>query len=372
MTAFLAIKVHYDHRPSLAPHLKYSTLPTPDQYNEYLSLFHDDKIGGNGFHECLNFAIQEGEPVRFYLPPTCLPAKDKMNDEFVIFSFTYKGDRDLPAHIVGVHAGAQLLSTDPRGLRRDERYRIGGIEPLQYHGEAPADLVTLLNPPLKYEFRQGIYTPSFATWGFGLRYIEREHAAKIICTSIELARSAAQTANVSEQTVLERQIEVLSRIDKRYSLSRSGVKTTTSTRLTPNVGGLPDREIGFFGEKVIYDREVAYVQTLGRSPSEVEWVSQAVPTSPYDIKTIRPSPSGIREHFIEVKSSRSDDDTNVYISSSQVAFFEVNSDRSTFALVRFNSASEPTIRELSLGELRSEFDLIPIKFKLASRNPNAA
>lgn len=39
MTKFVAIKIHYDHRKSLAPYLKYSKAPTPEEYMEYLDLF---------------------------------------------------------------------------------------------------------------------------------------------------------------------------------------------------------------------------------------------------------------------------------------------------------------------------------------------
>lgn len=85
MPTFAAIKIHYDHRASLAAHLKYSTLPSLDEYNEYLALFREQGIGGNGFHECLNFSIPESEPVRFYLPPTSMPAKSKIGDDFVFF-----------------------------------------------------------------------------------------------------------------------------------------------------------------------------------------------------------------------------------------------------------------------------------------------
>jgi hypothetical protein len=74
MTKFMAIKIHYDHRQSLPTYLKYSKVPTEDEYNEYLELY-DEGVGGQGFHECLNFAIPEEGDVKIYLPPTCLPAQ---------------------------------------------------------------------------------------------------------------------------------------------------------------------------------------------------------------------------------------------------------------------------------------------------------
>ena len=87
MVRFLAIKTNYDNRQSLPPHLKYSRLPTFKEYNRYLKRFHEENIGGNGFHECLNFAIPENgnSNVNFYIPPTCLPKSDSSEDELVIF-----------------------------------------------------------------------------------------------------------------------------------------------------------------------------------------------------------------------------------------------------------------------------------------------
>lgn len=367
MPTFVAIKIHYDHRASLATHLKYSKLPTLEEYNEYVSLFQNEGIGGNGFHECLNFAIPQLEAVKFYLTPTSIPAKTKIDDEFVIFSFTYKGDREFPAHIVGIHAGARLLSTEKQGIPRDERHKIEGVDALSYHAEAPAELVTLLTPPLKYDRLEGIYTPVYQKWGFGRHYIEASHAANIITASLANATRELNTASVSKRTVIQQQIEVLRRIGERYSL----LPTLELLKYKRNghwVGGLPNTEIGYEGEELIYEREIAYVKNIGCTANEVEWISQVVPTSPFDIKTLRQSSNGeIQEHFIEVKSSASIEDTNVYISSGQISFFEEKEDQATFALVKFSAQEPAAVRDLTLTELRAEFDLIPIKFKLKSR-----
>ncbi len=183
MPNFIAIKIHYDHRQSLQRHLKYSKLPTADEYNEYLELYNDG-VGGQGFHECLNFAISDGV-VKMYLPPTCLPAQERLDDEFVIFSFTYKGDREMPARIVGVHAGAKILNRD--GVSRTEIEAVDGIdEPFSYHAESPENLATLFTPPIDYDFKVGIHTPRYKNWGNGLRNIEEDHARNIILNAFNL------------------------------------------------------------------------------------------------------------------------------------------------------------------------------------------
>ena len=54
---FMAIKIHYDHRAVLPHYLKYSKLPSAVEYDEYLDLYNKEGIGGEGFHECLNYQI---------------------------------------------------------------------------------------------------------------------------------------------------------------------------------------------------------------------------------------------------------------------------------------------------------------------------
>jgi len=259
MTKFIAVKINYDHRDLLPHYLKYSTIPTQVQYQEYLDQFQDKGIGGNGFHECLNFKIPESEPVRLYLPPTCLPSSKNATEDFVIFSFTYKGDEKLSAHIVGVHAGATILSTEAHGILRGEDQRIDGIEPLQYHAEAPADLVTLLIPPLKYENKQGLYTPPYSSWGYGLRYIEKDHAKSIVAAAIDSATIALSSATIAEKETIQRQIEVLQRIDNKYSLGVMKIKVDKGGHSHP-LPSPPDKEIGYLGEKHIYERELQYVK----------------------------------------------------------------------------------------------------------------
>ncbi|MFG7103516.1 protein NO VEIN domain-containing protein [Burkholderia pseudomallei] len=364
MPTFAAIKIHYDHRSSLAPHLKYSIVPGKDEYAEYSRLYHEDGVGGNGFHECVNFAVGESDTVQFYLPPTCIPGTSRQDDEFVFFSFTYKGDQELSAHVVGVHAGACIVNG--QGEVRRKPAQIDGIEPLVYHAEAPADLVTLITPTLAYDVRDGVYTPVYQSWGYGRRYIDENHAANIIRDAVKQAARALDAAGESERVALQRQIEVLRRISDRYGL---GVGKNKRKKTSGMVGsaGMPDTEIGYRGERFVYERELDYVKSIGRDASEVEWMSQVVPTSPFDIRTLRKTSNGVQQHFIEVKTSGMEEGENVYISSGQIEFFEQNRNCATFALVNFGAEKKPSYRELTLDELNSEFHLQAVKFKLARR-----
>jgi hypothetical protein len=364
MTLFAALKIHYDHRPSLPSHLKYSVVPTRHEYNEYLKLFREGGVGGNGFHECINFAVGLSDTLRFYLPPTCVPAEKYQHEEFVFFSFTYKGDREVPAHVVGVHAGARLL--DRNGAVRGAPFEIDGIEPLVFHAEAPAELVTLTIPALPYEVSEGAYTPPLSKWGYGLRYITAEHAGNILRASLKQARAALGPALASEKAVLERQIDVLQRIGARYGLAIDGARGDEKLRRKGHLSGLPDTEIGYLGERVVYERELAHMKVLGQSASQVQWTSQVAPTSPFDIRTLRRTPTGIREHFLEVKSSSMGEGENVYISAPQLDFFEQHEYDATFVLVNFGMET-PSLRDMTLAELRNQYDLTPVKYKLALR-----
>ena len=369
MPIFAAIKVHYDHRKVLRAHLKYSQVPSRQEYDAYLKLFRVDNIGGNGFHECMNFAAGHDDRVRFYLPPTCMPTKKLQDEEFVFFSFTYKGDREMSAHVVGVHAGARLV--DRVGLVRGAPYEIDGVEPLMFHVQAPSDLVTLTVPALPYDAVEGRYTPPYtpprSKWGYGLRYIDASHAANILRDATAQATLALASASASERVVLEHQIDFLHRIGTRYGISVDGPRARRVASAAPPNGSLPDTEIGYMGERLVYERERACVTgKLKRTDSDVEWTSQAVPTSPFDIRTLRETKDGVREHFLEVKSSALGEGENVYVSAQQLDFFKAHRDQASFMFVNFGTGT-PTLRELTLDEVLDTYELAPVKYKLARR-----
>ncbi len=375
MTKFVAIKIHYDHRKSLRPHLKYSKVPTPQEYKEYLDLFREEGIGGEGFHECLNFSVRDGSPTKIYLPPTCIPDNRFSDEEMVFFSFTYKGDKELPSSIVGVHAAAKLKSVDREAIERDDIESIEGADKFHYHAEAPSEFTTLITPPIEYNFRDGLYTPKYQFWGNGLRYISEEHAENIINTALAGANSRILRSKGAEAIVIEREISVLEAIKSRY-FSSPASKNSKAKQSGSSFGGansIPDKELGYLGEKFIYESELEYVLKHGLPASDVEWVSQSVPQSPYDIKTVRVINKEKHEHFIEVKSSRAVDESNIYLSSRQVQFFQENHDCATFKFVTFATRNEvKSVRELDFIQLSKEFELVPIKFKLRHHSASEA
>jgi hypothetical protein len=368
MTTYIAIKIHYDHRAALAPHLKYTCPPnSAAEYEEYLRLFREEGIGGDGFHECMNFARSEDGPVKIYLPPGYIPAEDRISDELVIFTFTYHGDREMPSRVIGVHAHARVVDRD--GAVRLDVPPLEGIGPFFYHAEAPPEIVTLFNSAPKYDFRAGRHTPTYRLWGNGLRHLTPRNAKNIVDDASEAAREALQTAHGPRRLAIEQEIEVLQRITERYF----GVSAASGARVASKrkSGGAnpppPDTEVGYLGEKFIYERELAYARSIGVSEQKVEWISRRVPSSPYDIKSVRKTERGHCSYYIEVKSSRVAG--NVYISSGQIGFFEDHPADGIFVFVTFlNGSDAPGTRELTLEELLREFLLEPIKYRLGRRS----
>lgn len=58
-------------------------------------------------------------------------------------------------------------------------------------------------------------------------------------------------------------------------------------------------------------------------------------------------------------------ESNIYISSRQVKFFQENESNSLLKFVTFISNTQvDTVQEYSLKQLMNEFELSPIKFKL--------
>lgn len=189
---------------------------------------------------------------------------------------------------------------------------------------------------------------------------------------MEQAQTQLPLATDARRLVIERQITALTEIENRYlTVTSLGESKKRSSKSGVSQPPLPDKELGYLGEKLVYEKELAYAGALGARASEVEWVSQAVPASPFDIKTIRKTATGYREHFLEVKSSKIENSGNVFISAGQVKFFEENSDRGSFMFVTFDLHRNPSrTRELSLAQLLNEFDLVPIKFTLRGRSNN--
>ncbi len=367
MPHFIAIKIHFDHRNDLPPHLKYSRPATAAEHAEYLARYNQQGLGGNGFHECLNFRMPESGPVRIYLPPTCIPGIHRLNDEFVIFSFTYQQDPDMPPAIVGVHGRARIFGRE--GRPRTDAPNIPGIGRISFHAEAQAEYSTLFLPPVIYNREDERHTPP--NFKHSLMNLDQgDYAQHILQDAYDGAMAALQDAVGPARFVIERELRVLQNIAAYHGLELIQQPNEPGHRAEERGGEIPapDQEIGLLGEQVIFDREVENARLLGLGPGAVEWVSQAAPQCPYDIKTVRRNGVGYADHYLEVKTTKAEDGPNVYISSGQLAFLKDHERSSSVVIVRFNAQEqEPEIRDLQLHELLGEFDLIPIKYKLHRR-----
>lgn len=362
MVRFLTVKIHYDHR-ELPAHNKYSRPANVEEYDEYEA---PGDQGGEGFHECMNFMHREDEPVKIYLPPTAIPGDDKAGDDFVIFWCTYKADHELPARIVGVHGGATFAKNPIRGVvRRDVEHLSGLHDKWVYHATAPEELTTLFVPPLPYDVSDGRYMPVLKSWGNGRRYIDEQHAANILSDAMRDAKQRLDRAPDSEKMVVRREVEVILNLADRYGLA---LKSDQRTKQQKKVGGkfaLPDKELGELGEKVVYERELAYAKSVGVEAVCVDWTSKQAPQSPFDIKTIRKVNGNVRDHYLEVKSSRVGElGANVFLSIYQLEKIEGYGDAGQFVFVRFDGTKVAGVDYMTVAELRERFSLNPIKFRL--------
>lgn len=358
MVNFVAIKVHYDHREQLPKHLKYSIPPTKQEYDQYLDLYATG-VGGEGFHECMNFAVPEHGDVPLYLPPTCIPAEKLFAEEFVFFTFTYKEDKELPASIIGVHAHAKLV--DLEGIFRTD-VSLDFLEvDLLYHAVAKPEFVTLFTIPISYDYKAGIHSPAFTSWGFGLRYLDAQHAKRIVVDAFQAAVVALNNLRNTEALVTYRQLRVLSNIHLRYFGSTLQLPTQP-LHLPATNQPEPDSEIGSLGERVVYEAELDYARKNGIPLNHVEWISQAEPTSVYDIRSARLENGKIVEHYIEVKSSRMAIGENIVVSGRQIEFLDCNKSTASVVLVCF-LGSQPQVVYHAAGDFLETFEFIPLKFK---------
>ncbi|SFM50234.1 hypothetical protein SAMN05421863_103216 [Nitrosomonas communis] len=81
--------------------------------------------------------------------------------------------------------------------------------------------------------------------------------------------------------VLVREIEVIERIQQRYfDIHPPHNLPVGNIHLLP-----PDKDLGPLGEEIVFLREIQEVIRIGLGANVVEWVSQAVSQTPYDIKS---------------------------------------------------------------------------------------
>jgi len=366
----MMVKVHYDHRRNLEHYLKYSRMATPQEYQEYLNLFASG-VGGQGFHECMNFWIKEGdERVLFYLPPGYIPSLDTIdNGELCIFFVTYQGDEELPSNIIGFQARC-TINADGNHIERTDIQTPDGIdEKFIYHGYSLREYSTLFTVPLPFDVTSGYYMQALQKWGNGLRYNRDDNGIqRILIESYNAANERYDVASIAERTVIERQLVVTENAYRYYFnqeiQGENNVVIITRNNITePN---LPDKELGALGEQIIFDRELDYAAKNKIPLKEVEWVAKAQPYSPFDIRTKRLVNGKLTELFLEVKTTRLDNFDNVYISSNQVDFADNHKNSQIFVFVNINDEGHQ-ISEYTIEELRQQFSFMPIKYKLKAK-----
>ncbi|MBU2512144.1 DUF3883 domain-containing protein [bacterium] len=360
---FFAMKIHYDHRNTLPTHLKYSKSATAKEYNEYMYAYENDGIGGAGFHECMNFKFSSSNKLKFYIPPRHFPnLKNVENGNCCIFSITYGDDPQLPWHIVGVHARCELYQRN--GLKRqDVKTPVGIGWPYEYQAEAYSEYSTLFCSPVSYSIKAGRHTPILSQWGNGLRYLEEEHAKNIVNDAFVNAQALQKNSGKAESIVIERQLEVLQNLHEYYFNSK--IKSRQNKRYKGS-NNLPDKELGDIGEEYVYNQELIQAKKDGINPVKIEWVSNSDPQSPFDIKTVRKIKGVETEFLLEVKSTSLDDYSSVQISSRQISLAEDQPNNFLFIFLNFaNRKKSPVkIKEFSINDLKSQFDLEPVKYRL--------
>lgn len=248
MDNIIAIKIHYDSRADLADYRKYAREATRPEHVKYLDQYETRHTGGNGFHECLNFDTRSPDGlVRVYLPPKYRPTR--ADRDLMIFSFTYAADGALPGRIIGIHAGASLVSGGT--TKRTDTKRMRGIDPLVFDAIAPADLTTLFIPPL---LSRPQHLPELKKWGNGVRYLGATHAISIISDALTNASSAlSRSKNGARRNAIAREITVLERIRETYlggQTAQPGISTRTGRRSsldgTSGANAPTDREFEYW------------------------------------------------------------------------------------------------------------------------------
>ncbi|WP_217805099.1 hypothetical protein, partial [Salmonella enterica] len=76
-------------------------------------------------------------------------------------------------------------------------------------------------------------------------------------TVLKEAQKRRPNASISEEIIISREIRTLESIQKKYGLT-SDDELLINKGKTSNREIIPDREIGFLGEKVVYEEEINY------------------------------------------------------------------------------------------------------------------
>lgn len=222
MTTFMLMRVNYDNRDGLDPHERYSKPVTKHLNDKFSARYEDYKIGGYGFHEGLNFAACNDGRVRIYIPPKP-PSESKIDDDFVIFTFTYASEPGEGRNrIIGVQAGATIHHRDYKTLRPNQ---YGHFVKIAYQASAPVDLCTLFLTPsgVPPAFEESRHLPTNYRWGMGHRYFyandktEITHLHNILNDAHKAAKATViKGANAAIRKYAAREVAIINRILRKY------------------------------------------------------------------------------------------------------------------------------------------------------------
>lgn len=334
----IAVKIHEDTRSYLQPFMKYCQEPyDKKEYEHFLNIGKKGK-GGYGFHECLNFKVTPDGYVRFYLPLGYIPSKRKRRDNFAIVWVSYE-----PHKILGIQYGATICGSHEKNFIRDDSTFTYYKTPLCYHGFVDSQNSILFNSALV--LKNGRHIPKFKAWGNGLRYLNEKHLNNIIVDRIRALRN--KRINHYERLELRKLEQIL--------------KDKTSIQKNHLPPQIPDKELGLWGEKKVYQDQIRKMIEHNLQEKHVIHTSQIFPHCEYDIESINFEDDKRSPLYIEVKTTQNMERPSILISDRQIQFAEKNKGHHLFAFV---DAQKESIRYLNITELRKEFELNPEKYRL--------
>lgn len=345
---------------------------------------------GEGFWECLNFAVDHADnkpDLHLYIPPSCRPSRESTDTtNLLVFFFTYKtGDQGpYPAHLVAIAAKATMLTPEDGGemVRKHAGKKYG--EALTWSLAADPDYACVLVEPLPMA---SLPVPSLLSpiWGEGRRYLLPQEAA----ATLDRARKSAAmrvVAGGDEGKAAARQMEVIDRIIAAYAAFWSGetpAPPPPSTKQKVKGGKLkPDAVAGRKAEELVFRRELKAVAKLLKANGRTEKASQLVvwknadgeDGGHYDIESARITSEGaLVKLLLEVKSSKADDFCTVRISARQIACAEeckLDGRMHSFVFVRTGLDGEPVAKSIAYHEVDvvkawlepSEYCVVPGKW----------
>ena len=355
----IAVRNWFDPRAAAAPWTAYSSEAPASLAAKLTS-------PGEGFWECLNFAIDhvDNKPdLHLYIPPSCRPSRESTDTtNLLVFIFTYKtGDQGpYPAHLVAIAAGATMLTPEDGGelVRKHAGKKYG--EPLTWSLAADPEYACVLVEPIPMASLPvtSLLNP---IWGEGRRYL---HPKEAEATLDRARKSAVERVAVGglEGKAASRQLAVIDRIVAAYATfwSIDAPPPPPNTKKNLKGGKLKaDAVAGRKAEDLVFRRELKVVAKQLKAHGRSEKATQLVvwknvdgeDGGHYDIESARVTSEGaLVKLLLEVKSSKAEDFCTVRISAKQIACAEeCKSDgrHHSFVFVRTGLDGEPIAKSVA-------------------------